>query len=67
MPSGSVTLVKLQQHANEAIPILVTLFGISIFFKLQHPLNAPIPILVTLFGISILVKLLHPQNALSAI
>ena len=43
--------------------MVVTLFGIVIFFKLQQPPNAWLPIYVTLFGIVIFFKLKQSPNA----
>ena len=38
------------------MPMLVTLFGISMLVKPEQPEKAQAPMLVTLFGIVILVK-----------
>ena len=51
------------QILNAEAPILITLFGIIIFFKLVQLENAAYPIFVILSGIAILVILIQSSNA----
>ena len=67
-PSGWLSasqyiIVRDVQSLNASLPIVVTLFGISMLVKDSQLLNAPLPIVVTLFGIVMFVKDVHLLNA----